>query len=111
MSNNEMVILDPEKNLIVGIDERKIQYTNFRIQNYPNPFASSTTIEFDLEEPGRVEIEIVNQFGQVVDNLLHAGQKGLNKVTWDAGSLPAGIFICRIAVNCKYGTRKMVIVN
>ena len=79
---------------------------SFRI--YPNPFSSSTTIEFDLEETGRVEIEIVNQFGQEVDRMVHSGHHGINKVVWDAGSLPAGVYMCRVKACNRIVTRKMV---
>lgn len=111
ISNNEMVILDPEKNFIVGIGERKIQHTKIRIQNYPNPFTSSATIEFELDQPGNVEISMVNQFGQVVDHILHNGSTGINKVTWDAGSLPAGVYVCRITAGKETGTQKLVLVR
>jgi len=81
------------------------------LNNYPNPFSSSTTIEFELEKPEKVEISIVNQFGQIVDQFMHHGESGLNRFTWAAGSLPVGIYICRITTNCKYGIKKMVLVR
>ena len=96
---------------LTGFDDLRFTIYDLRITNYPNPFSASTTIAFELEEPGQVEIGIVNQFGQVVDNIFMEGQKGTNRLTWDARLLPAGIYMCRIAVGDKISTRKLILVK
>ncbi|MFC2101738.1 T9SS type A sorting domain-containing protein [Bacteroidota bacterium] len=93
----------------VGIE--KIGNSKFEIKITPNPVYSSTTIQFSLQQPESVEITILSQLGRVVDQFVRRGQKGVNKVTWDAGSLPTGVYMCRVSANCNYGTKKMVIVR
>ena len=114
ITNNEMVILDPSKESIiypVGISNLQSPIPDFRMTNYPNPFSSSTTIEFNIEQPGNVEITIYNQFGKSVDKFTHHGQKGLNRITWDAGELPAGVYVCRITTGSKTASKKLVLVR
>ena len=96
---------------LVWIQDLRITNYELRITNYPNPFSSTTTIEFELERPGIVEIALLNQFGQVVDQMVHHGQSGSNKITWDARSLPAGIYFYRIVAGSKMASTKMVIVR
>ena len=95
----------------VGFEDLRISNFEFRISNFPNPFSSSTTIEFYLEKRNRVEIEIMNQIGQGVDYRIVHGTQGLNKFTWSAGSLPAGVYVCRIKAGDQIAARKMVIVR
>ena len=95
----------------IGTEELRITNYELRIKNYPNPFSASTTIEFDLVEPGGVEIKIVNQFGQEVDKISQHGQKGTNRLIWNARSLPAGIYVCRVIAGNKTVTRKMILVK
>jgi len=50
----------------------------------PNPFRSSTTICFELKEPGSAQIEIFNLRGQLVKRLgAERLQQGLNEISWD----------------------------
>ncbi len=81
---------------------------NQKFHVYPNPFSYSTTIEFELDEPREVEFIFMNQFGQIVDALVHHGQKGLNRFIWNAGLLPAGVYVCRIIAGNGSATRKVV---
>jgi len=64
-------------------------------QNYPNPFNPSTVIRYAL--PGRTvtSLRIYNMLGQEVaafaDEVKNAGSY---EVSWNAGGLPGGIYIC-----------------
>jgi len=100
-----------EVDLCVGLEDLRSPNSDFRITNYPNPFSSSTTIKFELEQPGNVEIKFINQVGQEVDNISKYGQKGINQLTWDGGSLPAGVYVCRVMIGNKIATKKLVLVR
>ncbi|MGH8005119.1 MAG: FlgD immunoglobulin-like domain containing protein, partial [Limisphaerales bacterium] len=54
------------------------------VQNYPNPFNPTTTLQYALSEPARVELKIFNMLGQVVRTLVD-GEKGTgyHQVVWD----------------------------
>jgi PKD repeat protein len=53
-------------------------------QNYPNPFNPATTIEFDVKKPGIVVIDIYNNLGEKIKNLINSEfSAGRFKVKWD----------------------------
>ena len=70
-------------------------------QNYPNPFRTSTTIEYALSEPGRISINVFDVLGRQVTTLVDRIQPaGFHQIVWDGNdqqgnSLPAGVFILK----------------
>jgi hypothetical protein len=58
----------------------------------PNPFNPSTTIEFNLLNAGMVEFTMYNITGSVVDQNRVVYNQGANRFTWNAASLPSGIY-------------------
>lgn len=53
-------------------------------QNYPNPFNPSTRIDYELNTPGRVELEIMNVLGQRVRTVVDESQgAGRHSTLWD----------------------------
>ena len=77
--------------------------------SFPNPFDDKTSISFTLSESMPVHITVFDSRGQLVAEPLNSMQpKGDQKVTWNAGGLPAGIYIYRIEAGAKVGTGKMI---
>jgi titin len=63
-------------------------------QNYPNPFHTKTTIDFNLPEPGQVTLRVYDGLGRLVITLASEKlQPGNHKFTWDATGYPAGIYV------------------
>lgn len=63
------------------------------VQNIPNPFASSTHIQYQIPEAARVQLRIFNAQGQLIESFSehhHAG--GQFTLEWDAGKLSPGIY-------------------
>lgn len=63
---------------------------------YPNPFGTSTFLEFDLEEAGTVSLSIYNLQGQEVASI-KAGEytaEGHHKIEWNASELSSGMYLC-----------------
>jgi len=89
---------------LVGISEKELELieTFTLIRSYPNPFNSSTTIEFDLPNPGKIEAAIYNIFGQKVKTLSDQHfPSGHTKISWagdsDSGlSVASGAYICKV---------------
>ncbi|MFC1493267.1 T9SS type A sorting domain-containing protein [candidate division KSB1 bacterium] len=90
----------------------------FRLRgNFPNPFNSSTLIEFSLEENAYASIRIYSILGQLVKTINEREfVRGINRVRWDGktdnGShVSSGVYLCRLTVNGVSQTRRMTIIN
>ena len=69
------------------------------LQNYPNPFNPSTTIAFDLSRPGFVSLKIYDLLGRQEETLVEEFKEAGNyRITWDAGDLPSGVYLCRLEI-------------
>jgi serine protease AprX len=82
-------------------------------QNYPNPFNGSTVIRFDLPLDEEISLKVYNVLGQEVATLLnglHETGTGIS-VSFDAGSLPTGIYFYCLRTASYNETRKMVIIR
>ena len=79
-------------------------------QNSPNPFNNTTTIHYSLKATANVRLDILDMSGRLVANLVNNNMAaGEYHVGWDASGQEAGIYLCRINVNGKTATRKMVL--
>ncbi|MEN8226467.1 MAG: lamin tail domain-containing protein, partial [Bacteroidota bacterium] len=72
-------------------------------QNYPNPFSNETNIEFSLENPDRVTIEIFNVRGTLVSTLIDGNYtQGTHTVKWDATGMPAGFYFYTLQTSVSF---------
>ncbi len=66
-------------------------------QSYPNPFNSTTTIRFELENADVTRLEIVNSSGQVVGCLVEKWlSPGSYAVPFNALDLSSGVYFYRL---------------
>jgi hypothetical protein len=80
-----------------------------QLKIYPNPVSSTAAIEYELSSSGSVEFIIYNHLGQVIDKILDSeGQKGMNRITWDAEGLSPGIYFCGFNAGNNAATAKIV---
>lgn len=93
--------LDPtysDENLIIP----KIQ-----INNYPNPFNPSTTINFLIQNDSNVELSIYNMKGQIIKTLAHNEfTKGKHSIIWNGDDelgrpVSSGVYLYKLNVNGK----------
>jgi hypothetical protein len=62
--------------------------------NHPNPFNSMTVISFEVIEAGRTELYVLDLLGRRVATLLNEDiEPGRYQVTFDAGTLPSGMYV------------------
>ena len=87
------------------------------LQNRPNPFSLSSTIEYNLPSDGVVELGIYNITGQLVRTLA-AGQQeaGPHAVTWDARDnagrrVANGAYIYHLKHNQGTLARRMILIK
>ncbi len=66
-------------------------------QNYPNPFNPSTSIRFQVPEPGRVSLKVYSLLGQEVATLVDdVRPAGTYLATFDARALASGVYFYRL---------------
>ena len=90
-----------------GSDEEVISIQNNFLNNYPNPFNPTTTIEFSIQNNSKVELTIYNIKGQKIKTLFHNEfAKGSHSIIWngddETGELvSSGVYLYKLNVNGK----------
>ncbi|MCK5857086.1 MAG: T9SS type A sorting domain-containing protein [Bacteroidales bacterium] len=79
-------------------------------QNAPNPFDYKTTIRFQSPKSTAIHFEVYSIDGKLIRAELIEAQKGINKIEFVKGDLPAGIYIYQLK-NEKYNVRKRMIIR
>jgi len=94
----------------VGAHEEPARFT---LQaNAPNPFNPSTLIRLSLDETGPARLVVHNLLGQQVAVLLNGLlERGEHAVTFDAGTLPSGMYIYTLEAGGTRESRRMLLVR
>lgn len=106
---NRFLNYDPS----VSVDENGI--TSVFQGNFPDPFSSQTTITFKVSDKCQVSVDVFNNSGLMVKNLLNQEMtSGEYSVNWDGTSfsgkpVESGIYFCRIKTNNQESTEKMIL--
>jgi len=81
-------------------------------RNYPNPFNSSTTIEFNLMEIGNVQFEVFDIHGRLIHSCWYTGlHAGLNSIEWAAHETPNGVYHYRISNGTHAASGKAIVLR
>ena len=80
------------------------------MQNFPNPFSTSTVIEYTVATSGAVHLTVVDAEGTVVSTLVDESQDaGTYSTRFDSNTLPSGNYFYRLESAGERLTRAMVI--
>ncbi len=79
------------------------------ITNYPNPFTSKTTIQFN-SEGGHTLIQIIDNSGRLLMDLLEKDYPAATRqtITFDASHLPNGVYYARLQNGATQQVRPML---
>lgn len=96
----------------VFTDQPETPRQHVLLQNYPNPFAGETTIEYELANAGQVQLEVFDVTGQRVA-LLEEGTRstGRHRAQFNARNLPSGTYVYRLTSPSGVQSKKMVLVR
>ncbi len=85
-------------------------YTLFPV--YPNPFNSSTKIEFTIPVPSQIRIAIYNPTGELVAILAEGQfQAGAHQIEWDALRAPSGVYFIHMHMAHVTAVQKCVLLK
>lgn len=119
---------DGDQDLFVGVKKGGVHfYRNDRVtsvpdgslpsetrllQNSPNPFNPSTTIQFELEASVQVTVGIYDILGRHIATLVNTTlQRGRHATHWNAASAAGGIYFCRLSTSSTTLVKKMVLLK
>ncbi len=81
-------------------------------QNYPNPFNPSTNIKFDIHKQGITTLKVFDLLGKEMETLVDEQLSvGTYEVTFNANSLPSGIYFYVLKTGDYVESKKMVLVK
>ncbi len=81
-------------------------------QNYPNPFNPTTVIQYQLTGVVHVTLRVYDVLGREVATLVNGSETpGIHEVTFDAGSLPSGVYFYRLTAGNHIATKKMLVIK
>lgn len=86
-------------------------------QNYPNPFNPTTTIRFNLNRSGLVQLTIFNALGQQIQKLVNKNlNAGSYQVSWNGldthgRSVPSGVYFYKLQSKQGVQVRKMMLLK
>jgi hypothetical protein len=85
---------------------------SIKLNNYPNPFNPSTTIQYSITESGNVSLKIFNTLGEEVANLVNEYQQpGTYKINFNAEDLSTGIYFYSLQAGSFIETKKMILIR
>ena len=94
-----------------GILEEKIPFA-IPITGAPNPATARTAIRFRSETPGEARMTMVDMLGREIAVLLNDRiEAGDHTITWDASTVPNGIYTCILTLNQTAGTTRITILH
>lgn len=81
-------------------------------QNHPNPFNPSTVIRYQLTEGGKTRLAVYDLLGRQVAVLSdEVIPPGFHAVTFDATTLPSGVYVYRLETGGQTLVRRMTLVK
>ena len=104
---------------VVNIDNYKVLFPDrLKIYDaYPNPFNPVTSLRYDLQKNGLVNITIYDMMGRIVKTLVNGSQTaGFNSIKWNATNdrnepVSAGLYLYTIQTGEFRQTKKMVLLK
>ena len=95
---------------VMDIDNSPTDYILF--QNFPNPFNSSTSIQFYLPKEEKVKIEIINNRGQVVMTIVNRVMNaGRHQIIYNPQHFSSGLYIYKMKTERFIDVKKMIYIK
>ena len=100
--------------IVTGIkDDINNPLTSFELfQNYPNPFNPSTKIKYSVPQLSLVQIKIFDVLGNEIETFVNEEKStGTYELTWNASTLPSGVYFYQLRAGDFVSTKKMLLLK
>lgn len=95
---------------IIDDNHNLIQFVLY--QNFPNPFNSSTTINYQLKKGGKIQLKLYNILGQEVKTLVNEfKQEGTHQYHLDMNQFASGVYIYRLITSVGTKSKKLLFIK
>ncbi|MFC1572865.1 lipocalin-like domain-containing protein [Candidatus Eisenbacteria bacterium] len=100
-----------------GVDHRDEVHAPLQLAAGPNPLTRSTYLQYNLGQPGMVDVTIYDSAGRVVRRLLSKqSEAGDGAIEWDGlddtgARVSSGTYVCCLAVNDTIISRRLTVVD
>ena len=103
---------DRGRQAVKDVDDGTLPSELTLAQNFPNPFNPSTTIKYSIPITSTVVIKIFDILGNEIETLVNEEKPaGTYELTWNAASLPSGVYFYRIKTGSFVETSKMILMK
>jgi hypothetical protein len=101
------VARDHDKNALGGTP------SGFQLDEaYPNPFNPTTTIRFYIPETAHISLKVYDRLGREATALVDGiRQAGWHQMSWNASQYPSGVYMCRLRIEQKTETIKLLLLK
>lgn len=81
-----------------------------RLNNYPNPFVSSTTLSFEVSEQTAIQVTVYDIWGRIVKVLANGVvESGHQEIVFERENLATGIYLVTISTRKNSATRLIAV--
>jgi hypothetical protein len=113
-ANADAQVIEPVRLKTFGVTTGPAALDYFLSANRPNPFSTSTLIEYTMPETGKVKLSVLDMLGQELDVLVEATQTaGRYTVEFSGAGLATGVYLYKITVDGEtrdyISTQRMVV--
>lgn len=106
----QFIMIEAGKNVLYPTSVASELKNEPGLMNYPNPFSGLTTIQFQTPSNGLVVLDVLDQTGKKISNLINEElSAGIHQIDFNGSSLPNGLYFYQLKVGNCSTTRKMII--
>ncbi len=106
-------MLENLPDMSISISNDRLILNNFQLARfYPNPFNPVLYINFDMSQAGLIQVDILDISGSHIETL-HSDflQSGSHEMSWDAESMPSGMYLVSLKFGDESLTEKVVLLK
>ncbi len=104
--------LDPVSAIEADANQTESPLNFILHQPYPNPFNASVRIDFQINRPADISIDVFNLLGEKVKQLAAGSYAaGKHHLHWDAGKAASGVYFITLKSENTVETRKVVLIR